>query len=214
MFYAVVQAFSLRIPIPGEAFFMPLVTGHDAPLALHLPFRQRRFMPDVHVRLATAGDRPLTERLWLMFRHDMSEFRGITPGPDGTFRSDRLHAAFKSADWAPYLLTSRERPVGLAFVRGLTGPTRVLSSFFVVRGVRRTGIGLRAVQEVVARHPGPWEVAFQDNNAAAVRFWRRVASEVAGECWTEEHRPGPPELPPDTWISFDAGRAPLPAPSP
>jgi hypothetical protein len=38
------------------------------------------------VRLATAADHPTLERLWLMFRHDMSEFRAscLTPmGPSG-----------------------------------------------------------------------------------------------------------------------------------
>jgi predicted acetyltransferase len=144
------------------------------------------------------------ERLWLMFRHDMSELNDLLPDPDGTFRSDRLRTAFADADWAPYLLMSDDRPVGLAFVRGLTGPTRVLNSFFIVRGARRRGIGSQAVQEVVARHPGPWEVAFQDANVAAVHFWRRVATEIAGEAWTEERRPVPhrPDLPPDVWISF------------
>ncbi|MFC0862099.1 GNAT family N-acetyltransferase [Sphaerimonospora cavernae] len=148
----------------------------------------------------------MIECLWLMFRHDMSEFHGVLPNSDGTFRRDRLHLAFGDADWAPYLLTSGERPVGFAFVRGLAGTTRVLNSFFVVRGARRRGTGLRAVREVLARHPGPWEVAFQDRNVTAVRFWRRVAAEVAGDDWTEERRavPGHPELPPDSWISFDS----------
>lgn len=161
-------------------------------------------MADVSVRLADVSDRPILERLWLLFRHDMSEFSGELPHPDGTFRNNRLQAAFTETGWAPYLLTTGENPVGLAFVRGLTGPTRVLSSFFVVRGVRRTGIGLRAIRQVVAKHPGPWEVAFQAENVAAVRFWRRVATEVAGEGWAEDVRPVPgrPELPPDSWISF------------
>jgi predicted acetyltransferase len=140
-----------------------------------------------------------------MFRHDLSEFGGVLPGPDGTFRSERLDSAFTDPDWAPYLLRSGERPVGFAFVRGLTGPTRVLNSFFVVRGARRARIGLRAAAQVVAHHPGPWEVAFQDANAGAVRFWRRVATEIAGDAWTEERRPVPgrPGLPPDVWIAFD-----------
>ncbi|MEZ0090409.1 GNAT family N-acetyltransferase [Streptacidiphilus sp. EB129] len=161
-------------------------------------------MPHVSVRLANAADRPIAERLWLMFRHDMSEIRGVLPNPDGTFRNDRLHTAFADADWAPYLLTSGERPVGLAFVRGLAGPTHVLNSFFVVRGARRAGIGLRAVQDVVAKHPGPWEVAFQHDNPSAVHFWHRVATEIAGDAWSEERRPVPdrPDLPPDVWISF------------
>jgi len=174
--------------------------------ASRLPFSLRSPVSDL-VRLATPADRPVLERLWLLFRHDLSELDGRLPFPDGTFRDERLRAALADADWAPYLLTCGESPAGLAFVRGLAGPTRVLNSFFVVRGARRRGIGLRAVQEVVARHPGPWEVAFQDANVGAVRFWHRVATAVAGEAWTEEHRPVPhrPELPPDTWIAFEAG---------
>ncbi|MFE7463725.1 GNAT family N-acetyltransferase [Streptomyces sp. NPDC057499] len=163
-------------------------------------------MPDVSIRPAGISDLPVVERLWLMFRHDMSEFDALLPQADGTFRSDRLHLAFSEAGWAPYLFMSGDRPAGFAFVRGLTGPACVLNSFFVVRGARRTGIGLRAVQKVVARHPGPWEIAFQDANAGAVRFWRRVATAIAGEAWTEERRPVPgrSELPPDVWIAFDS----------
>ncbi|NLU70217.1 GNAT family N-acetyltransferase [Streptomyces sp. HNM0574] len=145
-----------------------------------------------------------------MFRHDLSEFNGPLPSPDGTFPDERLRSAFTDPDWAPYLLTSGDSPVGFAFVYGLNGPGRVLNSFFVVRGARRSGAGLRAVREVVARHPGPWEVAFQDANTAAVRFWRRAATEITGEAWTEERRPVPnrPDLPPDVWISFTQGPTP------
>lgn len=161
-------------------------------------------MPEVRVRSATAADRPALERLWLMFRHDMSGVWGQLPERDGTFPGDRLWRALSDADWAAYLLTVEDRPAGLAFVRNLTGPVRILNSFFVVRGVRRSGVGLRAVREVVSRHPGRWEVAFQDANAGAVGFWRRVAADIAGDDWTEERRPVPdrPEAPPDVWISF------------
>ncbi|MFC9281123.1 GNAT family N-acetyltransferase [Streptomyces collinus] len=163
-------------------------------------------MTDVSTRLAGNADRPVVERLWLMFRHDLSEFDGLLPHADGTFRDERLHTAFCEPDWAPYLLTSGGSPAGFAFVRSLTAPTRVLNSFFVVRGARRTGLGLRAVQEIVARHPGSWEIAFQDANTAAVRFWRRVATQIAGDAWTEERRgvPSRPDLAPDVWISFRA----------
>ncbi|MEQ4716976.1 GNAT family N-acetyltransferase [Nonomuraea sp. B19D2] len=161
-------------------------------------------VPDLSVRLATGADYATVERLWLMFRHDMSEFQGGLPHPDGTFRSERLHSAFHDPGWAPYLITSGDHPVGLAFVRALDGPARVLNSFFVVRGARRGGIGLRAVKEIVVRHPGNWEIAFQDANVGAVAFWRRVATEIAGDDWTEERRPVPnlPNDPPDVWISF------------
>ncbi|MEU2778142.1 GNAT family N-acetyltransferase [Streptomyces sp. NPDC007162] len=165
---------------------------------------------DLVVRDARTEDRPVVERLWLMFRHDLSEFRGILPRPDGTFRGERVEDAFAAPGWAPYLFVLDGHPVGFAFVRGTDAPLRVLNSFFVARGVRRSGIGSRAVREVLARHPGRWEIAFQYENPGAVAFWRRVAAEAAGDAWTEEPRPVPgrPELPPDVWISFDTtGRA-------
>jgi predicted acetyltransferase len=166
-------------------------------------------MLPISVRRASAADRPMVERLWLMFRHDMSEFGGQLPNPDGTFRTERLVAAFEDRDWACYVFAGPEdRPTGFAIVRSLAGPVRVLNSFFVVRSMRRTGIGLQAVTAIVAESPGPWEIAFQDANAAAAHFWRRVATELADSDWTEEHRavPGSPDLPPDRWISFTVPR--------
>ena len=89
-------------------------------------------------------------------------------------------------------------------MRALTQPVRVMNTFFIVRPVRRNGFGLRAVQEVIGQHPGRWEVPFQENNLSAVAFWRRVATSVAGDAWTEEKRPipGDPDATPDVWISF------------
>ncbi|MEV4372702.1 MULTISPECIES: GNAT family N-acetyltransferase [unclassified Nonomuraea] len=160
----------------------------------------------VSVRPVEAADHPTVERLWLMFRHDMADFQGGLPDPDGTYHGDRLRTALDGEDWTAYLFTSGDRPVGFAFVRAAAGPVRVLNSFFVVRGARRSGIGLRVVREVISRHPGPWRIAFQDANTAGVAFWRRVATEFAGAAWTEERRPVPnrPDVPPDVWISFTA----------
>jgi predicted acetyltransferase len=173
------------------------------------PHLARKLMPELSVRLADTADRPLLERLWLMFQHDMSKFRCVLPFPDGTFRSERLQAAFDDTDWAAYLLTSYGRPLGFAIIRGLNGQRRVLNSYFVVGGARRTGVGLRGVREVLTRHPGPWEVAFQHNNVTAAHFWRRVATEIAPAAWTEERRPvlTQPQLPPDVWISFEVSPA-------
>ncbi len=152
-------------------------------------------MPAISVRRARAADRPVMERLWLMFRHDMSEFGGQLPNPDGTFRAERLAAAFEDRNWAGYVFTGPEdRPVGFAIIRSLDGPARVLNSFFVVRPMRRAGVGMQAASAIVAEHPGPWEVAFQDANAAAVRFWRRVATELAGDDWRENTGPSPASL--------------------
>ncbi|MFM9444489.1 GNAT family N-acetyltransferase [Streptomyces acidiscabies] len=174
----------------------------------HMPADTPTPLPaQIRIRTAVPSDRPLIDRLWLMFRHDLSEFHEVLPFPDGTFRAERVDSAFTAPGWAPYLfLAPDDRPLGFSFVRALDTPTAVMNAFFMVRGARRQGLGLTAALDVVSRHPGPWEVPFQDTNTKAVRFWRRVAT-AAADSWTEEHReiPGHPDLPPDTWISFDTG---------
>jgi predicted acetyltransferase len=162
-------------------------------------------MSDLLVRRVQASDRVLMERLWLMFRHDLSEFQGQLPRPDGSYRSERLEDVLKGhPEWAGYLISLGEVPIGFCLMRALQQPVHVLNAFFLVRPVRRRGYGLRAVQEVLSNHPGPCDVAFQGNNETAVRFWQRVATEVSGDVWTQEERPivGSPDATPDLWISF------------
>ncbi|MFC7879784.1 GNAT family N-acetyltransferase [Isoptericola sp. NPDC057391] len=190
----------------------------------------------VRVRRATTADRALLERLWSLFRHDMSAVSGELPGPDGRFRDDRLRDALDDLDhdsddphvpvhedgtgrvaavWRGYLATlagdatgrTGERPVAFALVRGLDAPVRVLSAFFVVRAARQHGVGRDVAAAVLRDVPGPWEIAFQDANAAAAAFWPRVATDVAGDAWSVTHRPVPgrPEAPPDAWLSLDVG---------
>jgi predicted acetyltransferase len=146
--------------------------------------------------------RAVVERLWQLYSHDLSEFRGAMPNDDGLFRSGRLPLYFDDPDRCGYLIHTDAGLAGFALVRGLSGEARVMGEFFVVRAARRQRIGHAAATELVGRHPGAWEIPFQESNPGAARFWRRVATAVAGPAWKEELRPipGKPDLPPDTWL--------------
>jgi predicted acetyltransferase len=156
------------------------------------------------VLAASEEHRPLLEQLWTMFRHDMSAFTGALPDKAGRFRQERLDAALTEPGWAAYLFRLGSAPVGLAVVRGLDTDERIISSFFIVHGARRSGVGRAAVQHVTGLQPGSWSVAFQDSNTAASRFWPTVAAET-DDCWTLERRevPGRPDLPADAWVHFN-----------
>jgi predicted acetyltransferase len=151
-----------------------------------------------------AEHHPLAERLWQLYRHDLSEYRGNLPDADGLFPAERLRSFFTDADRCGYLVRQGDQVVGLVLVRGLVSGLRVMGEFFVVRAVRRRQVGWDAALQVLRRHPGDWEIAFQENNPGAARFWRRVAGEVAGTGYKDEERPipGKPEAEPDTWLSF------------
>jgi predicted acetyltransferase len=166
------------------------------------------------LRQLTPATRPVVERLWQLYRHDLSEFRG-THGPDGfigslpdergEYHMRPLTPFFEDDDErAAYLFYRGVHPVGFAFVSRVAGHVKLMAEFFVVRGLRGRGVARAAVDELFARHPGTWEIPFQEANVAAARFWRRVAAEVGGDDAREERRPvpGKPEIPPDVWITI------------
>ncbi len=164
----------------------------------------RELTANVHLEPAGPVQREVLERLWLLFRHDMSEYDGHLPRPDATYRSERLEAALTDPNWAGYVIRVAEAPVGLAIVRSLDRGPFVLNSFFVVRPARRSGVGREAMRQILGARPGRWSVAFQETNPGAVAFWRSVAASH-DESWTEERRPVPdrPDLPSDSWIAFE-----------
>lgn len=157
--------------------------------------------------LITDGDREVVERLWQLYSHDMSEVRGTLPNEEGLYKAGRLPTYFDDSDRCGYLISHDGAPAGFAFVQGLSNEPRMIGDFFVVRAARRRRIGYDVARELLERHPGRWEIGFQERNAGAPEFWRRVVSGAVGTRWREELRPvpGKPQIPPDHFIVFDAG---------
>ena len=146
--------------------------------------------------------------LWQCFRQDLSPIVSGLPYADGRYQTGEL-AAFPTPDgagymaWRPHPNTGEDAPIGFALVDGLTSERRSLVALWVAPVVRRDGVGLQLALDVIARHPGPWVVAFQRENNSAGTFWRRVADAAFGTAgWREDvrHIPGRPDLPPDHWI--------------
>lgn len=163
-------------------------------------------MRAVTLQPVTEAEHPLMHRLWQLYRHDLSEFRDSMPGADGLFAAGRLPAYLADPGRACFVIRVPEGPAGFVLVKGVDEPLRAIGEFFVVRRQRRHGVGREAALHTLARYPGRWEIAFQEENPTAARFWRRLATEIAGETWTQERRPvpGKPWIAPDVWLTFEA----------
>lgn len=159
------------------------------------------------VRPVTDDQWEIVGWLWECFRHDLAAIVDGYPYADGRYRHEWLDeyptptgAGYLA--WSPHPNTGEDAPVGFALVTRLDTPRCAMRAFFVVPAARRRSLGRAFARDVISRHPGPWEIAFQEANLAAGHFWRRVASDVWGEAWTEtaEPVPGRPDVPPDHWI--------------
>ena len=152
--------------------------------------------------ITTSEQRQAAGRLWQLYLHDLSEFRGSMPGSDGLYKTARLLTYFEDPDRCGYLIYSGQALAGFVLVRGLVTEPMVMGEFFVVRAARRQRVGREAAAGILGLHPGKWEIPFQEQNPGAARFWRHVGAQAALDGCEEERRPvpGKPEVPPDTWL--------------
>jgi predicted acetyltransferase len=159
----------------------------------------------IELRELTEEHHEIAERFWQFFLHDLSGFRDSHPDEHGSFKRRHLEPFLvHDADRVAYLVYGPTGPVGFAFVYGLASEVRRFDQFFIVRSQRRAGVGRAAAEATIRRHPGRWEVAFQNENPTAASFWRRLAAEI-GSNVHERLQPVPnkPHIPDDVILSFE-----------
>lgn len=162
----------------------------------------------VVVEPARQVERSVLENLMSLYLHDFSEHFGTPPGPEGRFVYERLPLYFKEAGRHPFLIRAGGELAGFALVsRGslIRDAPDVfdLSEFFVVRGLRRRGVGREAAGQVFRSFPGTWEVRALDRNPGAGEFWAEAIARHTGDDFREE----PWESQSGTWrvFSFEQG---------
>jgi predicted acetyltransferase len=130
-----------------------------------------------------------SDRLWIQsvyrdYLDDLSPNTGIFPvlGEVGHREPDQIARWFGDANAFPLVILKAAEPVGFAMVARASpsaGQPRIdyrMAEFFIARTRRRLGIGAIAVQLILSRFAGRWEITEYLRNAAAVSFWRRVVA--------------------------------------
>lgn len=145
---------------------------------------------------ASKNDEGTLRNLLHLYVHDFSEFLGMKPSEDGLFSYPALPRYFSEPGRAAFLIQSEGALVGFALISQgseVTDDPAVfdVAEFFVVRGVRRRGVGQAAAHELFRHFPGRWEVRVAAYNVAAHRFWLDVITHFTGgvfqsELWTRQ----------------------------
>jgi predicted acetyltransferase len=141
---------------------------------------------DVEVIPALPEQETILANMLELYAHDFSEFVDLTLGPDGRFGYKRLHLYWEEPGRYPFIIMVDGQLAGFVFVRGgseVSNDPDVwdMAEFFVVRGFRRLGVGMKAAREIWRKFPGRWEVRVMDRNQKAREFWRHAINEFVGE---------------------------------
>ena len=145
-------------------------------------------MQNVTLQLVDASTRPVIERLAQLDRHEASQYTGALPGPDGLYDFHRLSDFYTEPEHHAYLVLADGQLAGFCLLRPFEGGSTFLHAFFIVRALRRRGVGMAVATDLLRSRRGRWAIAFREENPAAAGFWRHVATDVVGDTWTEERR--------------------------
>lgn len=140
----------------------------------------------VEVTPALPEEEPILANLLELYAYDFSEFIDLELGADGRFGYKSLPLYWRESARHPFLVRVNGNLAGFVFVRrgSQVSESRYvwdMTEFFIVRGYRRLGIGMKVTQDIWNRLPGMWEVRVTDRNRKAKEFWARAVSEFIGE---------------------------------
>ncbi len=131
-----------------------------------------------------------SDRLWIgsIYREYLDDLAalstGIFPvlGEVGHREPDQVARWFGDRNAFPLVILKAAERVGFAMVaRSPNHPKAPLAEyrmveFFIARASRRLGVGRMAVNLILNRFAGRWEITEYVRNPGAVNFWRRVVA--------------------------------------
>jgi len=133
---------------------------------------------------ASVSDRRWIQGVYRDYLDDLAPDTGVFPvlGEVGHREPDQILRWFGDPNAFPLIILKAAEPVGFAMV-ARPSPSAAkpridyrMAEFFIARTRRRLGIGQIAVQLILSRFAGRWEITEYLRNAGAVSFWRRVVA--------------------------------------
>jgi predicted acetyltransferase len=133
---------------------------------------------------ASESDRRWIQGVYRDYLDDLAPDTGMFPvlGEVGHREPDQILRWFGDPNAFPLIILKAAEPVGFAMV-ARPAPSAAkpcidyrMAEFFIARTRRRLGIGQIAVQLILSRFAGRWEITEYLRNAGAVSFWRRVVA--------------------------------------
>ena len=123
---------------------------------------------------------PILHNLFELYAYDFSEHMPLQLQDSGRFEITPGEGWWTRDDHFAFLLRWREKLAGFALVRAGSRVTSApgvmdVAEFFVLRGLRRQGIGRSAAHALFQAFPKVWEVRVRRTNVAALGFWSRAA---------------------------------------
>lgn len=139
------------------------------------------------IEIIKADSSEIIKNLFQYYIYDMSEYTKFNSNIDGTFTVDEsivnLNVYWTAQDHYPYLVMVDDEIAGFSLIRKYPFDTDYfdVGQFFILRKFKNMGVGKKAFELSVRKHPGKWITRVLTNNTGAYKFWEKVISEISTE---------------------------------
>jgi predicted acetyltransferase len=134
---------------------------------------------EIEIQKASYSHKSILRNLLELCQHDYSEFNGHDIDEHGLFGYSYLDNYWTEPGRHAFLIRAGGRLAGFALVRTLAaeqGETLYsMAEFFILRKIRRRGIGRDVACRLFDQFPGRWQVSQDPGNRPAQAFWRGVS---------------------------------------
>lgn len=133
-------------------------------------------------RLARAGDFAAVAQMLELYQHELSDIWDQDLDAEGRY-GYALERHRRAEHWFAHVGLADGRYAACALVSPAAVTRRSgcwMEQFFVLKKYRRLGLGAALAGQVIASHPGPWEIGQMPRNLPAQAFWRRTLGRLCG----------------------------------
>lgn len=150
---------------------------------------------EIDVRTAKTREQHIVENLMQLYLHDFSEFEDLEIQEDGQYVYDFLEQYWQNPNRYPFLFRHDNKIAGFALIRydvdfrSMSDQMEMIE-FFVLRSVRRQGVGRAAATRLWDLFPGRWSLRVLTANTGALAFWRTIIADYTGGKFNEHKEEG------------------------
>ncbi|WP_458354203.1 GNAT family N-acetyltransferase [Peribacillus frigoritolerans] len=138
----------------------------------------------VSLNPVSKDEKHILQNLYSLYLHDLSEFtEGLDISPNGSFEFDSFELIWNEEGLTPYFLKKDMKIAG--FLLLLERPflnkdyDYSINDIFILKKYRRKGAAIALLKEMFKQKNGSYFVVQLASNIPAVKFWRRIFSELS-----------------------------------
>ena len=134
------------------------------------------------IRLQTvqAKDRDMLWNINQKYLYEMTNFYDDTMDENGNYHYGHFDEYFSDPKRVAYFIYNDSDLIGFALLCPYSNigrdPDYTMAEFTIFLSYRRKHFALDAAKMILEKHPGKWEIKYNEKNVAAKRLWSVVSS--------------------------------------